>query len=131
MLSEVGIGPKSLCYGFLNEIVAHPWSEGGHGITRIGCTKFCEGCTKGLKMVPKWGSTPNHFVMGFLRKLWTIHVEMGVSESVRLDVPNLMKDVPNFLRMYQGFQSAFQGGDQPPITSLWVSKGNHGPSMFR
>ena len=35
--------------------------------------------------------------MGFLKKLWTMHVEMGVSESVGSDVPNLMKDVPNFL----------------------------------
>ena len=46
MLSEVGIGPKSLCYGFLNEIVTHPWSEGGPRITRLRCTKFNEGCTK-------------------------------------------------------------------------------------
>ena len=34
------------------------------------------------KCVLKWGSTPNHFAMGFLKKLWTIHVEMGVSKSV-------------------------------------------------
>ena len=74
MLSEAGIGPKSLCYGFLNEIVAHPRSEEGPGITRIGCTKFCEGCTKGPKMRSDVGSTPNHFVMGFLKKLQTIHV---------------------------------------------------------
>ena len=47
--------------------------------------------------VPRWELTPNHFVMGFLKKLWTIHVEMGVSESVGSDVPNLMKDVPNFV----------------------------------
>ena len=50
------------------------------------------------KCVSKWGSTPNHFVMGFLKKLQTIHVEMGVSESVGSDVPNLMKDVPNFVK---------------------------------
>ena len=31
-------------------------------------------------------------------KLWSIHVEMGVLESVRLDVPNLMKDVPNLMK---------------------------------
>ena len=29
MQSEVGIGPKSLCYGFLNEIMAHPCSDLG------------------------------------------------------------------------------------------------------
>ena len=47
--SEVGIDSKSLCYGFVNEIVAHPWSEEGPGITKLGCTKFNEGCTKGPK----------------------------------------------------------------------------------
>ena len=74
MLSEAGIGPKSLCFRFLNEIVAHPWLEEGPGITRIGCTTFCEGFTKGPKMRSEVGSTPNHFVMGFLKKLQTIHV---------------------------------------------------------
>ena len=42
------------------------------------------------KCVPKWGSTPNHFVMGFQKILWTIHIEMGVWESVESDVPNLV-----------------------------------------
>ena len=55
------------------------------------------------KCVPKWGSTPNHFVMGFLKKLWTFHVEMGVSEYVGSDVPNLMKDVPNFVKDVPNF----------------------------
>ena len=55
---------------------------------------FVKDVPKVRKCVPKWGSTPNHFVMGFLKKLWTFHVEMGVSESVGSDVPNLMKDVP-------------------------------------
>ena len=36
--------------------------------------------------------------MGFLKKLWTIHVEMGVSESVGSDVSNFVKDVPNFVK---------------------------------
>ena len=76
-------------------------------------------------------------------KLWTIHVEIGVSESIGSDVPNLMKDVPNLMKDVPNFakdvpnfvkdvpnfgkdvprfQSAFQGGDRPPITLLWVSK---------
>ena len=57
MRYEVGIGPKSICYGFLNEIMAHPCSDGGPEINRLGCTKFnegctkfCEGCTKGSKV---------------------------------------------------------------------------------
>ena len=49
------------------------------------------------KYVPRWGSTPIT-LMGSKMKSWTIHVEMGVSESVGLDVPNLMKYVPNFLK---------------------------------
>ena len=72
MHSKVRIGPKSLSYGFLNEIMAHPCSDGGLGITRLGCTKFNEDVPNFVKdvprvpkCVPKWGTTPNHFVMGF------------------------------------------------------------------
>ena len=65
MHSEAGIRPKSLFYGFINEMMAHPCSDGGPGITRLGCTKFnegctkfCEGCTNGLKVrswfMPSW-----------------------------------------------------------------------------
>ena len=46
MRSEVGIGPKSLCYGFLNEIMTHPCSDGASRSTRLRCTKFNERCTK-------------------------------------------------------------------------------------
>ena len=42
--SEVWIGPQSLSYGFLNEIMDHPCLDGGPGSDRIGCTKFNEGC---------------------------------------------------------------------------------------
>ena len=69
MLSEVGIGPKSLCYGFLNEIVAHPWLEGGPEITRLGCTKFCEGCTNGPKMRSEVGIDPQSLCYGFLNEI--------------------------------------------------------------
>ena len=30
-------------------------------------------------------------------KLWPIHAQMGVPESLGSDVPNLMNDVPNFV----------------------------------
>ena len=63
--SEMGIGPKSICYGFLNEIMTHPCSDGGPGITKLGCTKFnegctkfCERCTKGSKMRSEVGIDP-------------------------------------------------------------------------
>ena len=31
-------------------------------------------------------------------KSWTIHVDMGVTEKIRSDVANLMKNVPNFVK---------------------------------
>ena len=71
--SEVGIDSKSLCYGFVNEIVAHPWSEGGPEITRLGCAKFnegcakfCEGCTNGSKVRSEVGIGPISLCYGFL-----------------------------------------------------------------
>ena len=75
------------------------------------------------KCVPKWRSTPNHFVMGFLKKLWTIHVEMGVSESIGSDVPNLMKDVPNLMNDVPNFVN-----DVPRVRKCvlkWRSAPNH------
>ena len=51
------------------------------------------------KCVPRWGSTPNHILMGFKMKSWTIHVQMGVPKTIESDIPNLIisnfvKDVP-------------------------------------
>ena len=63
--SEVGIGPKSLSYVFLNEIMDNPCSDGGPESDRTGytkfnerCTKFCERCTKGSKVRFKVGIDP-------------------------------------------------------------------------
>ena len=39
---KVGIDPQSFPYGFLNEVMDHPYSDGGLGSDRIGCTKFNE-----------------------------------------------------------------------------------------
>ena len=64
-----------------------------------------------LKCVPRWGSTPNQFLMGSKMKSWTIHVQMGVPETIGLYVPNLMKDVPRV-------PNAFRGEDRSPITFL-------------
>ena len=47
------------------------------------------------KCVPRWGSTPNHFLMGSKMKSCTIHVQMGDSETIGLDVPNFVKDIPS------------------------------------
>ena len=49
------------------------------------------------KCVPRGGLTPNHFLMGSKIKSWTIHVQIGVLETIGLDVPNLMNDVSNFV----------------------------------
>ena len=69
MCSEVGIGPKSLCYGFLNEIMDYPCSNGGPGSDRIGCTKFCVGCTKGSKVHSEVGIVPQSLSHGFLNEI--------------------------------------------------------------
>ena len=69
MHSEVGIGPKSHCFGFLNEIVDHPRSEEGPEITRIRCTKFCEECNKGPKMRSEVGIDPQSLCYGFLTEI--------------------------------------------------------------
>ena len=70
--SEVGIDPKSLPYGFQNEIMDNPCSDGGPrnnkvGCTKFneGCTKFCEGCTKGPKMCSEVGISPKSLCYGF------------------------------------------------------------------
>ena len=69
-------GSQSLCYRFLNEIMAHPWSDGGPGITRFGCTKFnegctkfCEVCTKGSKMRSEVEIDPQSLCYGFLKEI--------------------------------------------------------------
>ena len=62
-----------------------------------GVPNFVNDVPRVRKCVPRWGSTPNHFLMGFKMKSWTIDVQMGVPEAVGSDVPNIMKDVPNFV----------------------------------
>ena len=80
MRSEVGIDPKSLCYGFLNEIIAHPCSDGGPKSLGSDVPNLMNDVPNFLKNVPrvpkcepKWGSAPNNFVMGFKMKLWPSH----------------------------------------------------------
>ena len=36
-------------------------------------------------------------------KLWPIHAQMGVPESIGSNVPNLMNDVPNFVKDVPNF----------------------------
>ena len=55
------------------------------------------------KCVSRWGSAPNHFLMGLKMKSCTIHVQMRDLETIGLNVPNLMKDVPNFVKDVPNF----------------------------
>ena len=73
MRFEVGIDPRSLSCGFLNEIMDHSCSDGGPGSARMGCTKFnegctkfCEGCTKGFKVRSEVWIGPQLLCYGFL-----------------------------------------------------------------
>ena len=45
--------------------------------------------------ITRWGSGPNHFLIGSKMKSCTIHVQIGDPKTIESDVPNLMKDVPN------------------------------------
>ena len=60
--------------------------------------KFGNDVQRVSKCIPRWGLTPKHFLMGFKIKLWTMHVRMGVPETIGFDVPNLIKDVPNLMK---------------------------------
>ena len=101
--SEVGIDPKSLCYGFLNKIVAHPWSEGGPAITRLrctkfneGCTKFCEGYTKGSKVRFKVGIDPQSLSCGFLNEIMDHSYSDGGLGSARMGCTKFNEECTKF-----------------------------------
>ena len=53
------------------------------------------------KCIMRWGSTPNHFLMGFKMKLWTIHIQIGVLKATRWDKPNFTKNVQIFQSMFE------------------------------
>ena len=79
MRFEVGIDPQTLPYGFQNEIMYHPCSTGvpkaiGSDVPNLmkdvpnlmkDVPNFVKDVPRIRKWVSKWGSTPNHFVMGF------------------------------------------------------------------
>ena len=105
MHSEVGISPQSLPYGFQNEIMYHPCSNGGPENNRIGCTKlnegctkFCKGCTKHSKVRSKVGIGPRSLLYRFQNEIMDHSCSSGVPKTIGSDVPNLMKDVPNFVK---------------------------------
>ena len=95
--SEVGIDSQSLPYEFQNEIMDHPYSDGGSENNKIRCTACNEECTKGFKVHMEVGIDLQS-LMGSKMKSWTIHVQMEDLEAKGSDVPNLIKDVPNFVK---------------------------------
>ena len=101
----MGIDPKSLSYGFQNEIMNHPCSDGVPETIRSDVPNLMKDAPNFVKdvprvpnCVPRWELTPNHFLMGSKMKSWIIHVQMRVPETIGSDVPNLMNDIPNFER---------------------------------
>ena len=77
---------------------------------------------KGSKVHSKVGIDPQSLSYGFLNKIMDHTFSDGVLKVTGPDVPNLMNNVPNFMKEVPRVPSAFRGGDQPPITFLWVSK---------
>ena len=113
MVSEVGINPQSLLYGFLNEVMDHPCSDGVLEVLGSNVPNFIKDVPNFVKVVKdvpnfvkdvprvpecvlRWGSTSNHFLVDSKMKLWTIHVQMGVLKVLGSDVPNFVKNVPIF-----------------------------------
>ena len=138
--SKVGIDPKSLPYGFQNEIMDHPCSDGGPrnnkvGCTKFneGCTKFCEWCTKGSKVHSEVGIGSQTLPYGFLNEIMDHPYLDGGPESDKIGCTKFNEGCTKFCEgcTKGGFQSEFRGGDRPPKKSLWVPKWNHGPSMFK
>ena len=75
------------------------------------------------KCIMSWGSVLNHFLMGSKIKSCTIHVQMGVSEVIGSDVPNLMKDVPNFVKDVPNFVNDVPRA--PKYILRWRMNSNH------
>ena len=79
MRFEVGIDPQTLPYGYQNEIMYHPCSTGVPEMIRSDVPNLMKDVPNLMKDVPnfvkdvprvpkcvsRWGSAPNHFLMGF------------------------------------------------------------------
>ena len=85
--------------------------------------KFGNDVQRVSKCIPRWGLTPKHFLMGFKIKLWTMHVRMGVPETIGFDVPNLIKDVPNLMKDVPHFVKDVPR--VPKCVPRWGSASNH------
>ena len=75
------------------------------------------------KCISRWGSAPNHFLMGSKMKSCTFYIQMGNTKTIGLDVPNLMKDVPNFVKDIPKFVKDVP--NVPKCVPRWGSAPNH------
>ena len=96
MRSEVRIGSQSLSYGFQNEIMDHPCSNGDPITNRIGCTKFCEGCTKGSKVRFEVGINPQSLSCGFLNEIMDHSYSDGGLGSARMGCTKFNEECTKF-----------------------------------
>ena len=104
------MGAQSLSYGFLNEIMDHPCSDGGlesdrSGCTKFndGCTKFCErctkcfeGCTKGSKVRFTVGIDPQSLSYGFLNEIMNHRCSYWGPGSDRIECTKFNKGCTKF-----------------------------------
>ena len=86
-------------------------------------SNFVKNVPKVPKCIPRWGSAPNHFLMGSKMKSCTIHVQMGDPKTIGSDVPNLMMDVPNLMKDVPNFVKDVPS--IPKCISRWGSTLNH------
>ena len=100
---EVGIDPWSLSYGFLNEIMDHPCSDGGPWNNKIkctkfneGCTKFCKWCTEGSKVRSDIGIDSQTLPYGFQNEIMDCSCSDGVPESDRIGYTKFNKRCTKF-----------------------------------
>ena len=91
MRSKMGIDSQSLPYGFQNEIMNHPCSDGCPESNRFectkfneGCTKFCEGCTKGSIVSSKVGIGSQSLPYGFQNEIMNHPCSDGGPESDKI-----------------------------------------------
>ena len=91
MRSEVGINPQSLPFGFQNEIMGHPFSDGGSRSNKIGhtkfcetCTRFCERCTKGSKVHLEVGIDPKSLPYWFPNEIMDYLCLDGGFKSIKI-----------------------------------------------
>ena len=116
-----GIAPQSLSYGFLNEIMDHPCSDGGLGSDRIRCTKFCKGCTEGSKVRSEMRIDHQTLSYRFQNEIMDYPYSDGSSRSYRIECTKFNEGCTKLNEGYtkfcegctKGFKVRFEMGIDP------------------